>query len=117
MSHDVLRPSRPARGVGRPIGENAEVKPPARSSERIESVELCDPFRELGRRIQCYTYWTCSVQNRRQISAGRLVVQADGHERLLLDKPQAMVEAPAKHIVIASGQEKSGPAESGGGSN
>jgi hypothetical protein len=39
--------------------------------------------------------------------AGRLVVEADRHQRLLFDEPQTVIETPAKHIVVARWQEES----------
>jgi arsenite methyltransferase len=48
-----------------------------------------------------------SVQNRRQIGAGWLVVEADGHQHLLFDEPQTVIEAPAEHVVVAGWQEES----------
>lgn len=40
------------------------------------------------------------------------VVEADGHQRLLLDEPQAVIEAPAEQVVVARRQEEPGTAES-----
>jgi len=56
---------------------------------------------------------TGSVQNRRQIGAGWLVVEADGHQHLLFDEPQTVIEAPAEQVVVARWQEESWAGECG----
>ena len=47
-----------------------------------------------------------SIQYRREISSGGLVVEADGHQGRLHDEPQAAVEAPLEHFMISRGEQK-----------
>src|SRR5580700_793017 len=53
-----------------------------------------------------------SIQNGRQIGAGRLVIETDGHECPLVDQPQTAIQAPAEHIVVARRNKESWPGES-----
>ena len=46
-----------------------------------------------------------SVHDRGQVGALRLVVEADGHQRRLLDESQAVVQAPAQERCVARGHE------------
>jgi hypothetical protein len=41
-----------------------------------------------------------SVQNRRQVSAGRFVVQANAHQRHLKDELEPAVQAPSEHFMV-----------------
>jgi hypothetical protein len=47
-----------------------------------------------------------SVQDRWQIGAGRLVVEAGRHQRCLLYEPQSLFKTPAEQIVVARRQQK-----------
>jgi len=46
-------------------------------------------------------------ENGRQKSAPRLVVQSQAHQGHRLGDPQALTQAPTKHLAVARGQQKS----------
>src|SRR5438067_9833424 len=92
---------------------------PARSSSM--SLPSCSPFRGAKhtpalRRMQL-SPWTGSVHDRRQVGAGRLVVQPGGHQRHELDDPEAVLQAPAEQLPVADRHEDPRPAEARGGAD
>ena len=54
-----------------------------------------------------------SLMDRRQIGAGRLVVEANAHQRHLRDQPQPIVEAPRENLVVARRHQKAGSGKCG----
>jgi hypothetical protein len=57
---------------------------------------ICDNPRHLHRSKKRFG----SIENRRQMSANRLVIEADGYEHLLFLEPQSVVEAPAEQVGV-----------------
>ena len=48
----------------------------------------------------------CSIKHRRQVGTGRLVVEADRHQRHLMHEAKAVLQAPAQQLAIAGRHQK-----------
>ena len=77
------------------------------------------PWARLGHRRTCPdradTLRFASIENRRHICSGGLVVEAHSHQRHLEDELQLGLQAPFKDLVVARWQHEAGPAKFGGG--
>src|SRR5947208_2505676 len=57
------------------------------------------------------------VKHRWEVGAGRLVIEADGHQGKLMHEAQAVCQTPAKQLAIARRQQKPASGESRGGAD
>ena len=75
------------------------------------------PWAKLGHRRTCPdradTLRFASIENRRHICSGGLVVEAHSHQRHLEDELQLGLQAPFKDLVVARWQHEAGPAKFG----